>query len=87
VLSSGSWLAVHTGMIDGELGDELPLILDREMVWAGLSSQPSVYVYAPEHAEFLVPPQLASKVNSLLPEPRYDFAASDSQYAMAMSVE
>jgi hypothetical protein len=46
-----------------------------------------VYVYAPEHAEFLVPPQLASKVNSLLPEPRYDFAASDSQYAMAMSVE
>jgi hypothetical protein len=87
VRSAGSWVAVHTGVANGELADELAMIVDREIIWAGLSKPLPVYLYAPQHAGFVVPPQLASKVNSLLLQPRFGSGPSDSQYAMAMSVE
>lgn len=84
----GQWCAVHGGNFQGELADELPVILDRERVWGDFSDRPPVFVHAPEQPGFNAAPGQPWKVSSLrLPARRGFSPLSDSRYGMAMSVE
>lgn len=39
--------AVHSGIMNGSLANELPGILDRECIWSGVAERPPVLVHAP----------------------------------------
>lgn len=84
----GQWCSVHGGALQGELADELPVVLDRERVWGDFSDRPPVFVHAPEQPGFNPPPGQSWKVSSMrLPAQRGFSPLSDSRYGMAMTLE
>jgi hypothetical protein len=47
LIRRGHCHAIHSGILNGGLANELPRILDRECIWSGVAERPPVLVHAP----------------------------------------
>ena len=86
VLAGGKCRSIRSGALQARIADELPVLVDREVVWSGLAQPPAVYLYAPEEPEMRELPA-DSGIVTLRPRSAASQAvdAQYAKYAIAMS--
>jgi hypothetical protein len=81
----GDWLGARSAMFAGAIGEQLPFILERELLWSGAAERPCVLAAVPEESDLERARSRGWKVTMLrAPAGAAAVAAKASHYAMEM---